>query len=411
MRPVKILSIVFCVLLGSLSQAATPPDLFKHLSNKREPIRLRAIAMLRADPTAIGANLDVLCRAISQHEAKPPADPSLVPSSTLHLIDLVGSVNQTQATDELVRLLESPRKEIVMAAADAIGRYSFHDGALPTLIEQVQRPEFKASYGFRVSVLRAVSKISSPAAVEVLTEQAQVLTGQLGFEINEYLDTLTVADFGGDEAKFEAWKQVRAGPRKPRLQLFDHDPYRRIKLAPAQFYGLDIHADRMLFIIDRSGSMAEKYKGASRLRHVVAELSRTLEALPETSMFSIISYSDKAKVWQQQLVPATADHKRSAIGFLARMYSVGLTNTHEALTTALFMNEDVEAIYLLSDGAPTTGRIVAPAMILEDITFRNTFRNITINTIGITVTGRARAFMEQLAEQNGGQYKLVDTQR
>ena len=69
------------------------------------------------------------------------------------------------------------------------------------------------------------------------------------------------------------------------------------------------------------------------------------------------------------------------------------------------MDKRVDTIYLLTDGLPTRGRLTAPEAILKEIKLLNRTRGVTIHTIAF---GAESNLLRQLAEQNGGQYRLVD---
>ena len=85
------------------------------------------------------------------------------------------------------------------------------------------------------------------------------------------------------------------------------------------------------------------------------------------------------------------------------------TASYDALEAAFAY--DTEAIYFLSDGAPTSGKILAPLDIIAAITTANKVRRITIYTIGVAPGfpgSPTDAFLKTLAEENFGQYRRVD---
>ena len=72
----------------------------------------------------------------------------------------------------------------------------------------------------------------------------------------------------------------------------------------------------------------------------------------------------------------------------------------------LTFDDDLETVFMLTDGKPTIGVTGQPAKILEDILGRNRFR-INYNTIGIAVNPATEAFLKQLAVGSGGEYRRV----
>ena len=74
-----------------------------------------------------------------------------------------------------------------------------------------------------------------------------------------------------------------------------------------QFFGLEIAAQRIVFVIDCSMSMR---KGdPSRLERVRSELGRLIGSLPRDAEFSVIAFNSSVKVMSPKLLPATAENK------------------------------------------------------------------------------------------------------
>lgn len=95
--------------------------------------------------------------------------------------------------------------------------------------------------------------------------------------------------------------------------------------------------------------------------------------------------------------------------FIDRLAARSNTATYEGLQAAF--NFDVEAIYLLTDGAPTSGRIVEPGAIVEAVTSQNRSRRQSIYTIGVSpgdVDSLFEVFLRNLADQNYGLYRRVE---
>ena len=101
---------------------------------------------------------------------------------------------------------------------------------------------------------------------------------------------------------------------------------------------------------------------------------------------------------------ATSENKQAAIQAVWTLRPQGLTAINDALETALGYSGYLEQILLLSDGKPTAGRITDNAAIIANITGRNEFRRVRIDTIGLDTSGEAERLLEQLSAQNHGQY-------
>jgi len=78
----------------------------------------------------------------------------------------------------------------------------------------------------------------------------------------------------------------------------------------------------------------------------------------------------------------------------------GSTNLCEALTQAL-ADAETDAIYLLTDGEPTSGKIIDPALLRADVHHKNHGRRVEIHTIAL---GHSSALLQHIAEDSHGIY-------
>ncbi|MEI2784987.1 MAG: hypothetical protein V9E82_04690 [Candidatus Nanopelagicales bacterium] len=69
------------------------------------------------------------------------------------------------------------------------------------------------------------------------------------------------------------------------------------------------------------------------------------------------------------------------------------------------LDSTVDTIYLLTDGEPSAGRIVAPDDIVDEVKRWNRSRQIVIHCIGLGIVHLGPS--KQLAEQSGGSYRYV----
>ena len=119
------------------------------------------------------------------------------------------------------------------------------------------------------------------------------------------------------------------------------------------YYGLPIYAEKLVYVIDTSGSMT-----GGRLAAAKRELCESIHNLRQNSDFAIVVFNGEVGVWQRHLVPANESNKRAAIAFVQSQMARSSTASFDALEMAFSF--DAEAIFFLSDGEPTTGKYVAP---------------------------------------------------
>jgi hypothetical protein len=232
----------------------------------------------------------------------------------------------------------------------------------------------------------------------------------------------------------------------------------RAKYAPQpgrekEFFGAKTTSTSILFVIDVSGSMdelvveRERFRKAPRdwrkLTVVQDELLRSVDALkPETS-FNMIAFATDLHPWKKGLAPATLDDKDSARSWIRALQplggadalqaagaglpgvanlAAGKTNTYRALM-AMFgfdpekvaspqagpltgsparRDEGPDTVFFLSDGQPSTGKVVETREIARDVAERNQLQKIVVHTIAIG--DFQKDFMKELAHANGGTF-------
>lgn len=379
--------------------------LVRVLSGTNEAARIQALVVLQNDRERTLALLSPLI-STAKSEGGATAPKELVRPSLVALLELIGSTKRPEAEALLIDLLDAPHSGIAMIAADTLGRNEL-SGSIKSLKRQIYRPEYQLSYGFRFNLIRSLAKMKHPDAIEFLDQLRRQLDGQLRFEVEKLLDAVTEHDFLGDAERFADWQKARESKIVLVSSETESEARERMLLGRAQqYYGIDIQSKRMMFIIDHSGSMKEPDgSGISRLHRAKYELIRAINQLPDDAEFGILFYATMVNRWRSELMTATEEHKREAIAFVERLGYGNQTNTHAALRQSLEFDHDLESVFLLTDGRPTTGEIVAPLGIIADIVHRNRFRHLHFNTIGIAVDGPTERFLKTLAESTGGEFR------
>jgi len=202
-----------------------------------------------------------------------------------------------------------------------------------------------------------------------------------------------------------------------------------------EYYGVPIEGGGVAFLLDVSGSMAERtppltlrgpasaVKGdeawRSRsadgtLRHAVVplatpqvskmdaarrELLHALSSLRDGTNFTIITFGTRAAEWPGGIQTM----RRASIGlareFVVRMSAGGGTAMAEALRLG-FQAPNVRTLFVVSDGRPTTGDVLA---LVRQLQASRQGRRMVINTIGIG-QDQDSALLCQLARENEGVY-------
>lgn len=173
------------------------------------------------------------------------------------------------------------------------------------------------------------------------------------------------------------------------------------------FFGTEVNSERLVFVIDTSGSME-----GDRLQKCKDQLTQCIAALSPQSRFTIVSFSHTIKVWQPKLQLATPNTKSKASEFVGALKASGNTFTLSALKEG-FKIPGADAMVVLSDGMPTEtdnkGEMITEETILNAVDGENRFKKWRIDCFGFEMRagGSLAAFMKQLAKDNGGTFTPI----
>ena len=290
----------------------------------------------------------------------------------------------------------------ITATADELAKRG-NQPALATLERMTKLRCFSSTFACRRAVVQAMIQIRLPQAVDVLTDLLPKFDGEVRGDVVRHLAAVSGQQYGNQsEAWQKWWKEHKDGFQFPSSTAAAAAPRRPQKAA--SYYGLAIEAQRMVFVVDISGSMA-----GGRLQAVKRELTTAIDGLPPDAAFNLVIFSSKVAAWQRSLRLATPAVKQAARAYVYNLRAGGETAAYDALESAFQF--DPEAIYFLSDGDPNRGKIVAPAAIVAAVAQANRSRRISVYTIGIAPGEPGSAldrFMERLATENFGAYRRVD---
>lgn len=427
-------------------ETATAAEAFKaarpkiaHALRERDPAaRLAAIRQLAEHPVVDSAKLLLPNLAASDEAIRRAAFDGLVATSREKAVgEYLQQVaakhwkqpkNTAEAMGVAAILLASESPELQAAAGEmlesAAGRSEAGRTAVIDLVDQLGAsgvehagqallevaglPRLKADFALRRAVVQALARLRTKPAVTELVKLLASSEGEVRSDIVQYLTEISGENLGNDADHWANWWQDKqatfafppvARPAElPRPLPFLAQP----AMPMPSYYGLPITAAKIVFVIDASGSMQ-----GPRIVAAKRELAKAVEDLPAGTSFNIIAFHTRASVWQTKLRPATDENKRSALYFLAAQTLGNKTASYDALEAALRF--DAEAIYFLTDGSPTAGKIVSPPQIVAAISQQNRYRRLTIHSIGIGVNSPAfETFLATLAQQNYGQFERVD---
>lgn len=244
-------------------------------------------------------------------------------------------------------------------------------------------------------------------SVPLLMARLDEESGRLREDVLDTLMSLTSMRFNDLRHWQEWWKAHSADFQLvPAGAVQKHRP-RQDQGATVSYYGIPLVSDRVVFVVDVSGSMSAKVgTGGTRTRldEAKAQLHRVVESIPKQFRFNIVPFHTTVSAVLDKMMPAVDATRAQALGEIDALEPLGGTNVHAALKRA-FDEPEVDTIYLLSDGAPSAGEIVDPNALADEVARWNKTRRVRIHCISI---GADSPMMKRLAAESGGEYGVYN---
>jgi hypothetical protein len=385
------------------------------------------------------------------------ASHSLPPELRVHAVNSLGQDATIESVPDLIDLLRDAEPNVRIAAANALGTalqpqvdetlgktpvgdvLAARDNAIARLKDVLVHDKIWQVRSAAASGLCAMRcKPVIPALIEGL--KAELVRKKdpwaMDVRLHEMLEGLTGRTvLPGQIALWEEfWRNegqnmaVRPKP-KPGEEKVKDSRYQK-------FFDLDVRSDRVLFVLDFSGSMDEPVTlqmtgtvakagtTTTKAELVKAEMKRIVMSLPENTLFNLVVFSDEVHLWRQDreghpaLVKLDDNAKDDLVGsFLDGLRPQGATNLYGALDKALgfggrglfdkYYETAFDTLYVLSDGAPSWGEVTDKDEIRRRVRETNALRRITINSVTFGDKNDTD-FLRLMAEENGGRHIHVE---
>lgn len=324
----------------------------------------------------------------------------------------LGSINGGEVRPFLIKVAKHQDWRIRLAVADVAAWQKPFDGNVRSMLRTLLEDDVP------VVRQRAAASIADAKLEELLPEVAVLLDAaeiKTRAVAHAALRKLTHRDLGYDRRDWLLWwdrKTTTRGGIKP-------SPSSSV----VSYYGVTVQSDRMLFIVDVSGSMSlPRRPGAARIDVARSELRTALAGLDEKALFNVIVFSDKVRTWRKSEVRATKPHRAQVLKWVDKNLADprGGTYMHAALERAFADNPRMDTIYLLSDGLASDGEPIVPEAILASVRSWNRYRRVVVNTFALTLEDDmpgglpdasidpVKRFMQDLANVTGGECTVVE---
>ncbi|PCJ60273.1 MAG: hypothetical protein COA79_08865 [Planctomycetota bacterium] len=298
--------------------------------------------------------------------------------------------------------------------------------SLPHLFKIRKNGLYRVHYGLRKTLFEALIEFPAKEVVPFLIKVLYESQGVIGDQIQQYLSIVT-GTVKGDSKKWQIWLEEN----KDNFSYREFNAQKKDELLGrtwatdkegVTYYEIPINAKRIVFVVDQSGSMSIGNSENTRMDRAIEEIKAVVGKLPKGYLFEVVAFSTKASVWFRKLAGVGSKTK---IAFDKRMRGLkagGGTNTFDAFKKAFETDRNTEAIFFMSDGNPSVGKIISQTALLAHIKKENRFRKIDINAIGLVFgdipekflkagyrenVPELEKFMKNVALQNNGKYKMM----
>lgn len=258
-----------------------------------------------------------------------------------------------EATEALLAQVKTDRQEALDAAKSARMELNKKGEKLSATEDRIPQLQKSLSVAMNRSEKAQERIVALEADLLKLRQQLETAGLKLANSEKEKLAALEVAKLDAQTLrKLLDEQQATSGRLRTQLQI-----------ASNRFAGVDLAGKRVIFLIDKSGSMGaidSNTMEPEKWPIVCQTVQQVLKSLPDVEKFQIIVFSDKpeypmgsADQW------IDFDRAKSADAVLATLNKVkpeGNTHMYSAFETAFkFKDQGLDAVYLFSDGLPNIG--------------------------------------------------------
>lgn len=333
----------------------------------------------------------------------------------------LGRVDSEKVRETLRKIArDEPDLSLRLAALDALAELGDDATVELCVTELLRSPEWR----IRAAAIRTLVKIPRKNAIPALIQSVAVEVGRLVDDAEQALFALTGMAFNGDAALWKDWWQknkdtFEIGGVGEAVAAASSE----WKNAPGHvsFYGITTRSNRILFVIDRSGSMAEPVGDANtgpgaetKMAAAKQQLKAAVAGLQDGDLFNIVSYAVDVGRWEKKMQKSSTKVQKRVEKYIDKdVQAGGGTNIHDALMEAFRLagigamdkayDSNVDTIFFLTDGQPTVGEVQDPTEILRRVQEWNRLARVVVHAVGIGKDHDA-AFLRRLASENGGQY-------
>lgn len=304
-----------------------------------------------------------------------------------------------------------------------------------------------SDWSLRKAATEALARIRVKESIEPLLQRFEKDKGLMTEVLYKALVAITGQDFRYNAENWrrwwDRWGEGFVVPTEAELAVMKKKAEEAMKgyynPNKKKYHKIETLSRKMVFVIDISASMSNKivippnapeevrkeFPDRVKIEIAKKELIDLLATLPANVHFNIITFAGRVKLWQDGLVSASM--RTAAIKYVSKLKALEpprggkkkssgsgeeqKTNTYGALMAAFGLQDvavpnwkartKVDTIFLVTDGVPTTGKIVEVPKLVDAITDINRTRGVIIHVI--VFDRQEGKKLTELATRNGGQ--------
>ncbi len=345
--------------------------------------------------------------------------------SSYECLIALARIGENQAFDPIAPYLKHDNRVLRQGAVIALG-LTGHPAAVEKVLPLATDVDPRVQEAVAEVIRARKAEEGIPALIEMLR------TGRLRVmdTARRVLEEITGESFGIDPDAWAHWYKLKLKGELP-------PPGKSNEVGSvATYYGLKVFTDRVLFIVDVSGSM--NAGEPMRIDTAREEITRTLDQLNKKTLFNLVGFASGARWWRDEEVEATPNNIKDAKEFIEKLPVGGGTNISDTFEEAFEKNKRVDTIFFLGDGSPSLGRHTEQEEILARIRWMNRVRKVRIHCIALIRgevshfggrmgpgLGRGRSssgeraydeeeaarFLARLAAEHGGSFVKIDDKK
>jgi len=270
-----------------------------------------------------------------------------------------------------------------------------------------------------IAVSRALSdRRAAPPLIEAMSvwltrQRGGLQSARMLGDLEAELERRSGRKMGQDPQRWRSWwRAVRAGEAK--LPSEAESGGRTM----AAFFGLRPETDRVVFVLDRSGSMDAAVSGSTktagsksrtRFDEAGSQLIKCLEGLGEGARFDVILFSDDLRRFRKELVPANEKNLKNLARWISLNGPDGGTRLLPGVMDAMSISEpaalEADTVIVLCDGETAEG----PTWVGPFLRAQNDLARVRFHAVQLG--GRSDGTLESLCRHSGGDYVEIDLSR